>query len=115
MSPYIAFTLPAEAGNTEARAATNAELERANRGRSAADIYRHFEGTPHWMVLWRRSASKLPRTGRRILAALMVDWRSRPAARIAGVDHKTVDAWKTIFKVHFAQCFRAYKRDFPDW
>ena len=28
------------------------------------------------------------------------------------LDHKTVGGWKTKFKVHFAQCWRAYERDF---
>lgn len=84
-------------------------LEPSDRGTSAANIYRELEPTPLWMILWKRSAAKLPRTGKKVLAALAEDWRSRPAAKIAGVDHKTVDAWKKIFKVHFAQCFRAYK------
>ena len=84
-------------------------LEASDRGTSAAEIYRTLEPTPLWMILWKRSAAKLPPTGKKVLAALTEDWRSRPAARIAGVDHKTVDVWKKIFKVHFAQCFRAYK------
>ena len=84
-------------------------LEPSDRGASAAEIYRMLEPTPLWTTLWKRSAAKLPRTGKKVLAALMEDWRSRPAAKIAGVDHKTVDSWKKIFKVHFAQCFRAYK------
>ena len=84
-------------------------LEPSDRGTSAAEIYRRLEPTPLWMILWKRSAAKLPLTGKKVLAALAEDWRSRPAAKIAEVDHKTVDAWKKIFKVHFAQCFRAYK------
>ena len=28
------------------------------------------------------------------------------------LDHKTVDHWKKNLKIHFAQCFRAWKRDF---
>ena len=41
-----------------------------------------------------------------------VDWRSRPAARIAEVSQPTVDASKKIFKTHFAQCHTAWKRRF---
>lgn len=33
-------------------------------------------------------------------------------AAMLHLDHKTVGGWKTKFKVHFAQCWRAYERDF---
>ena len=59
-----------------------------------------------------RKRLELPPKRRAILDALAIDWRSRPAAQIAGVDHKTVDQAKKIFKTHFAQCFQAWKRDF---
>lgn len=87
-------------------------LEPSDRGTSAARIYRGLEPTPLWVILWKRSAAKLPRTGKKVLAALAEDWRSRPAAKIAGVSQPTVDHWKKLFKKIFAQCFRAYKRDF---
>lgn len=87
-------------------------LEPSDRGRNAAEIYRHLENTPLWMILWKHTAAKLPRTGKRVLAALMEDWRTSFAARIAGVSRPTVDHWKKLFKKIFIQCFRAYERDF---
>ena len=70
------------------------------------------EDLPLWHLLWHRKRLELPSKRRAILDALAIDWRSRPAAQIAGVDHKTVDQAKKIFKTHFAQCFQAWKRDF---
>ena len=70
------------------------------------------EEEPQWLVLWRRRRRLLTKKQRAVLDALAIDWRSRPAARIAGVDHKTVDCCKKFFKVHFAQCFRAWDEDF---
>ena len=49
-----------------------------------------------------------------MLHALMVDWRTMPASRMAGVSRPTVDSWKTKLKTHFAQCWRAYERDFAN-
>ena len=69
------------------------------------------EDEPRWLVLWRRRRRLLTKKQRAVLDALAVDWRNRPAARIAGVDHKTVDCCKKFFKVHFAQCFRAWDED----
>lgn len=86
--------------------------EPSDGGAGAAALYDMLEPTPLWLKLWNRERAKLPPTGKRVLDALLVDWRSRPAARIAGLDHKTVDQWKINFKIHFTQCFRAYKRDF---
>ena len=91
---------------------TDIRLDPSDRGESAAALYDRIEVVPLWLRLWRLSAAKLPRKGRAVLYALMVDWRSRPAAKLAEVDHKTVDSWKTRFETHFAQCWRAYKRDF---
>ena len=68
--------------------------------------------TPFWLRLWRRRRLALDPYRRTILDALAVDWRSRPAARIAEVSQPTVDAAKKIFKTHFAQCHTAWKRDF---
>ena len=83
-----------------------------DRGESAAAMYCRIEVVPLWLRLWRLSAAKLPRKGRAVLYALMVDWRTMPAAKMAGVSRPTVDGWKTKLKVHFAQCWRAYERDF---
>ena len=69
------------------------------------------EEEPQWLVLWRRRRRLLTKKQRAVLDALAIDWRNYPAARIAGVDHKTVDCCKKIFKVHFAQCFRAWDED----
>ena len=91
---------------------TDLYLDPSDRGTSAAAMYDEIEVVPLWLRLWRPSAAKLPRKGRAVLYALMVDWRNRPAGKIAGVDHKTVESWKIKFKVHFAQCWRAYERDF---
>ena len=70
------------------------------------------EKEPLWLRLWRRAVTKLPPKGRAVLAALAIDWRTAPAAKIAGVSRPTVDSWKTKLKTHFAQCWRAYERDF---
>ena len=67
---------------------------------------------PQWLVLWRRQRRLLTKRQRAVLDALAIDWRNYPAARIAGVDHKTVDSCKKFFKVHFAQCFQAWDEDF---
>ena len=91
---------------------TDLYLDPSDRGESAAKMYDSVEVIPLWLRLWRLGAAKLPRKGRAVLYALIVDWRNRPAGKIAGVDHKTVESWKIKFKVHFAQCWRAYERDF---
>ena len=67
---------------------------------------------PLWLKLWRQKRLELSPKRRAVHDALAVDWRSRPAARLAGTDHKTVDTCKKIFKTHFAQCHTAWKRDF---
>ena len=91
---------------------TDLYLDPSDRGETAAAMYDEIEVAPLWLRLWRLGAAKLPRKGRAVLYALMVDWRNRPAGKIAGVDHKTVGCWKTKLKTHFAQCWRAYERDF---
>ena len=67
---------------------------------------------PSWLVFWRRKRLQLSQKRRAVHDALAVDWRSRPAARLSGTDHKTVDLCKKIFKTHFAPCHTAWKRDF---
>ena len=69
------------------------------------------EEEPQWLVLWRRRRRLLTKRQRAVLDALAIDWRNYPAARIAGVDHRTVDSCKKFFKVHFAQCFQAWDED----
>ena len=91
---------------------TDIRLDPSDRGESAAAMYCRIEVVPLWLRLWRLSAAKLPCKGRAVLYALMVDWRTMPAAKMAGVSRPTVDGWKTKLKVHFAQCWRAYERDF---
>jgi len=87
-------------------------LEPSDRGKGAAAIIDAAEVTPLWQKLWTRAYADLSPTGKRIVKALEADWRSRPAARLAGVSQPTVDTWKKNLKIHFAQCFRAWKRDF---
>ena len=70
-----------------------------------------LEEDPQWLVLWRRQRRLLTKKQRAVLDALAIDWRSRPAARIAGVNRKTVDKYKKFFKMHFAQCFQAWNED----
>ena len=84
----------------------------SDRGSGAERIYAAVENVPLWLRLWRRQRLALKPRHRTVLDALMVDWRSRPAAKIAGISQPTVDLCKKIFKVHFAQCWQAYKRDF---
>ena len=68
-------------------------------------------GKPNWLVLWRRQRRRLAKKQRAVLDALAEDWRNYPAAKIAGVDHRTVSKCKKFFKVHFAQCFQAWNED----
>ena len=91
---------------------TDSYLMPSDRGEGAAAMYAQIEPEPLWRRLWRVAAARLPPKGRAVLAALMVDWRTAPAAKIAGVSRPTVDSWKTKLKTHFAQCWRAYERDF---
>ena len=91
---------------------TDIRLDPSDRGESAAAMYCRIEVVPLWLRLWRLSAAKLPRKGRAVLYALMVDWRTMPASKMAGVSRNCIDRWKTKLKVHFAQCWRAYERDF---
>ena len=91
---------------------TDLYLDPSDHGESAAAMYDKIEVVPLWRQLWRLSAAKLPRKGRMVLGALMVDWRTMPASKMAGVSRNCVDRWKTKLKSHFAQCWRAYERDF---
>ena len=81
-------------------------------GASAARMYADVESGPLWRKLWSRAQAELPRTGKAVLRALLADWRTAVAARAAGVSRPTVDFWKKEFRIFFAQCFRARKRDF---
>ena len=91
---------------------TGLYLDPSDHGQSAAAMYDTVEVVPLWLRLWRLGAAKLPRKGRAVLYALMVDWRTMPASKMAGVSRNCVDRWKTKFKTHFAQCHRAWERDF---
>ena len=89
------------------------DLTASDDGRGAAEIRNLNDGkTPLWLRLWRLYTRKLPRKGRAVLEALMVDWRTMPASKMTGVSRPTVDSWKKKFKTHFIQCWRAYERDF---
>ena len=88
-------------------------------GRGASEHYATLgalldlpEKEPLWLVLWRRKRLELSPKQRAVLDALAVDWRTANAARIAHVSRPTVDHCKKIFKTHFAQYLRAWKRDF---
>ena len=98
---------------------TDLRLDPSDRGRGAERMRDEVEAKvdgeksmPFWLRLWRRRRLALNPRRRSILDALAVDWRSRPAARIAEVSQPTVDASKKIFKTHFDQCYQAWKRDF---
>jgi len=93
---------------------TEIYLKPSDRGAGAAALYAAIEPEPLWKTLWKRSRAKLPPTGRCVLDALLVDWRTAPAAKIAGVSRPSVDKWKKLFRKNFAQCFRAWKRDFGE-
>ena len=89
------------------------DLTASDEGRGAAEIRNLDDGkTPSWLLLWRRERAKLNPRQRKILDALALDWKSSVAAEITGCDRKTVHRAKTFFKMHFAQCLRAWKRDF---
>lgn len=87
-------------------------LAPSDKGAGAEKVYAAVEEKPLWLKLWHKDRLALPPRQRAVLDALAIDWRSRPAAKIAGVSQPTVDASKKIFKRHFAQCYQAWKRDF---
>ena len=91
---------------------TSMTLNPSDRGASAAGMYAALETEPLWLRLWRKARLGLKPRQRAVLDALMVDWRTSSAARIAHCSTRSVDRAKTFFKMHFAQCWRAYKRDF---
>ena len=89
------------------------DLTASDEGRGAAEIRNLNDGkVPLWLRLWIQKRAKLSKSRRRVLNALMVDWRTFSAARIAHVSSATVKREKTFFKRHFAQCLQAWKRDF---
>ena len=94
---------------------TDIMLQPSDRGKGAEAIYRAIEDRPLWQTLWGQTVRRLPPTGKRVLYALMCDWRTASAAKVAGVSRPTVDHWKIFFKIHFTQCFRAWKRDFGEF
>ena len=87
-------------------------LDPSDHGRFAAAMYDEIEVVPLWLRLWRLAAARLPPKGRAVLGALLVDWRTMPASKMAGVSRPTVDSWKIKLKMHFAQCHKAWERDF---
>ena len=91
---------------------TGLYLDPSDRGRFAAAMYDGIEVVPLWLRLWRLAAARLPPKGRAVLGALLVDWRTMPASKMAGVSRPTVDSWKIKLKMHFAQCHKAWERDF---
>ena len=91
---------------------TDLYLDPSDRGRFAEAMYDEIEVLPLWLRLWRLAAARLPPKGRAVLGALLVDWRTMPASKMAGVSRPTVDSWKIKLKMHFAQCHKAWERDF---
>ena len=91
---------------------TDLYLDPSDRGRFAEAMYNEIEVVPLWLRLWRLAAARLPPKGRAVLGALLVDWRTMPASKMAGVSRPTVDSWKIKLKMHFAQCHKAWERDF---
>jgi len=94
-------------GRLDARAI---HAEASDGGAGAERIYAALEPEPLWRHLWRQSRKTLSPRHRAVLDALLADMRPRVAARIAGVGKNVVyTCLGKIFKVHFAQCFRAYR------
>jgi len=91
---------------------TDFYLKPSDHGAGAARVYAAAEPEPLWRTLWKRERATLPPTGRSVLDALLVDWRTAPAAKIAAASRPTVDRWKKLFQKIFAQCFQAWERDF---
>ena len=91
---------------------TDLYLDPSDHGRFAAAMYDGIDVVPLWLRLWRLAAARLPPKGRAVLGALLVDWRTMPASKMAGVSRPTVDSWKIKLKMHFAQCHKAWERDF---
>ena len=75
------------------------DLTASDEGRGAAEIRNLNDGKPPlWLRLWRVYARKLPHKGRAVLKALMVDWRTMPASKMASVSRPTVDFWEKSSK-----------------
>ena len=75
------------------------DLTASDEGRGAAEIRNLNDGKPPlWLRLWRRKRAKLSKSRRRVLDALMIDWRTFSAARIAHVSPATVKREKTFSK-----------------
>ena len=91
---------------------TQVYLAPSDHGEAAEKLYAALEEAPLWQKFWVKARLSLKPRQRAVLDALMVDWRDLSAARIAGCGETTVKRFKKIFKVHFAQCYQAYKRDF---
>jgi len=88
-------------------------LEPSDDGAAAMTIRGICDELPRWRSLWARARGKLTRKQKRILDALLVNFRTTNAAKIAGVDAATIWRFKkTFFKTHFSQCHTAWKRDF---
>jgi len=88
-------------------------LEASDRGKSAAEIRASAEEVPRWQKLWQRARRKLTHKQKRILDALLVDFRTSSAAEMARVSQRSIQHFKkTFFKMHFDQCYQAWKRDF---
>jgi len=88
----------------------NPRRDLSDGGKGAAAIYAEIEVEPLWLKLWRQERKTLKPKHRAVLDALLVDMRPRVAARIAGVGKNVIyHCSRKIFKVHFAQCYQAYR------
>ena len=87
----------------------NLYLQASDNGIGAEKIRSAMDPIPFWLKLWRRKRLQLKPKRRRIHDALILDWRTVAAARIACVSARTVITAKTFFKMHFNQCYQAWK------
>ncbi len=85
------------------------ELTASDEGRNALQIRENNEVCPLWLKLWRNAYAKLPPKGKRILYALMQDWRTTSAAKLAGVSRPTIIEWKRRFRTYFFSSYRAWR------
>lgn len=84
-------------------------LVASDNGEAAEKIRKNVEVCPLWLSLWRNAYTKLPPKGKRVLYALMQDWRTTSAAKLAGVSRPTIIEWKHRFRTYFFTSYRAWR------
>ena len=88
---------------------TQVYLAPSDHGEAAEKLYAALEEAPLWQKLWVNARLKLKPRQRAVLDALMVDWRTGVAAKIAGVSRSYVVETKKRLVFAFANVYAAWK------